>query len=363
MRIFFDGQTFVNQQYGGISRYFCELITGINKVKENCAHLSLLWSNNVHVKDYELKSLSYPFKHRHRFLAMTNNLYNDVDYFLNKFDVYHATYYNDFLIKDKNKKSSITTFHDMTYEALSTRFKELSDDKTIIQQKAKMARKVTHIISVSENTKNDLINYLGIEPNKISVVHLASSLKNQAIENEDRLVEKPYLLFIGKRAGYKNFQLLLESISDILIKYNICLICGGGGQFSQIELQTISKLRVEHLVHHYNVNDYVLCNLYKNAEAFIFPSLYEGFGIPILEAFSCGCPCIISNTSSLPEVANEAAYYFEPEEKESIQYAVEKVLIDNSLRKKLILSGEQRIKQFSWEKTVHNTLEIYKKFV
>jgi glycosyltransferase involved in cell wall biosynthesis len=102
-----------------------------------------------------------------------------------------------------------------------------------------------------------------------------------------------------------------------------------------------------------------LKNLYKNAQAFVFPSLYEGFGLPVLEAFSCGCPAILSNASSLPEIGDDGAIYFNPYDNESITNAIEKVLFDEKFRYNLIQKGFDRLKFFSWDKTAISTKKVY----
>ncbi|HEY0111079.1 MAG TPA: glycosyltransferase, partial [Fibrella sp.] len=116
----------------------------------------------------------------------------------------------------------------------------------------------------------------------------------------------------------------------------------------------------EKRVHYRSITDLSLYELYHQAEAFVFPSLNEGFGIPVLEAFSAGCPAILSNRSSLPEVGADAAIYFDPEQDESIAYAVEKVLTDTALQKEMRNKGSQRLKQFSWEKTAAKTYSLYR---
>lgn len=364
MNIFFDYQAFSLQNYGGISRYFCELITGINKTQSNQAHLSLLWSNNVHLKEYKIKTLPYPFKNKYsRLIHKPNQLYNSLDYSLGKFDIYHSTYFDSFLSKSVGDKPFVTTFYDMIYERLSYQFLELSADKFIIPQKKKIAQRASHIIAISESTKRDMIDILGVEPSKISVIYLGSSFEpktNQIDTNLDS-VEQPYLLYVGNRSGYKNFVPFLKAISHILKRYSIKLICAGGGNFTKGEDDILQNLHLGKLVEYKAIDDTILPLLYEKALAFVFPSLYEGFGIPVLEAFSCDCPCIISDSSSLPEVAGQSAVYFDPTSSDSIAFAVEKVVLDDDLRNQLIKSGRTQLKKFSWARTVKETLDLYEK--
>ncbi|GAB4015108.1 glycosyltransferase family 4 protein [Spirosoma koreense] len=365
MNIFFDYQAFTLQAYGGISRYYCELITGINKTLPNKAHLSILWSNNIQLREYNIPVHKYIFPKRHRLLSKTNKLYNILDKEVHNYDIYHATYFDDFLGRYIKTRPFVTTFHDMTYERLSHKFAELSDDKWIIPQKKKIAERASHLIAVSESTKRDMIELLAIPAEKITVIHLGSSFmqSNSRQECYDTVSRPPYLLYVGNRAGYKNFIPFLRSIANLLTRYKINLICAGGGKFTIEEKNIIQHLSITAFVHHHAIDDHALKNLYLGATAFIFPSLYEGFGIPILEAFSCNCPCIVSNNSSLPEVAGEAALYIDPTEPDSIAIAVETLILDSTVRKKLIQYGQLRLTHFSWAHTVDETIKLYKKLL
>lgn len=363
MKIFFDNQVFGLQQYGGISRYFCELITGINNTELHSAHLSLLWSNNIHLREYKMPVLSYPFPQKNRLLSRSNNIYNMIDSKIGSYDIYHATYFDDFLGRHVGSKPYITTFYDMTYERLSHQFSELSNDRYIISQKKNMAERASHLIAISESTKLDMVEILGIAPEKITVIYLGSSFMqaNPNIENTAEISKPPYLLYVGNRSGYKNFIPFLRSVANILIRHQIKLICAGGGGFTSEEETVIYDLHLRELVNHQVINDTILQGLYKEAIAFVFPSLYEGFGIPVLEAFSCNCPCIVSNTSSLPEVAGEAALYVDPTNWESMATTVECVILDSEIRKNLIERGQRQLAQFSWQRTVRETLDLYEK--
>lgn len=367
MKIFFDHQAFSLQNYGGISRYFCELIAGINTIGDYDAYLSLLWSNNVHLKDYNIYKSRYPLPGRHRLLQLTNQLLNVKEATFKNYDIYHATYFDDFLIPYVKSRPIVTTFYDMTYERLSSRFIELSDDKQIISQKYKIAHKSTHIIAISESTKQDIIELLDVKPEKVSVIHLGSPFVQHEIYTEESGKEKqnnkPYLLYVGNRAGYKNFLPFLKSIANLLFQYDLNLVCAGGGDFTKEEKEVIQSNMLSKFVVQIPINDSLLQRLYKEAIAFVFPSLYEGFGIPVLEAFSCNCPCIISNNSSLPEVAGDAALYINPEDSDNIVSTIESFLLSDVLREQLIIKGRERALKFSWAKTIDQTIKLYEKLI
>ncbi|GAB4047155.1 glycosyltransferase family 4 protein [Spirosoma litoris] len=364
MNIFFDHQAFSLQNYGGISRYYCELIKGINKDEHHNAHLSLLWSNNIHLHEYKIPVLPYPFPKRYRLLSQSNKIFNIVNAKLANYDVYHATYFSDFLKNYTSHKPYVTTFYDMTYERLSHQFVELSADTLIIGQKKKIAQYASHLIAISESTKRDMVDILNIDPKKITVIYLSTPFsQNKILENTYKINKRPYLLFVGNRTGYKNFIPFLRSIAYILIRYQIVLVCAGGGSFTSNEHDVIRALSLNGLVEHQLIDDTLLPHLYDGAIAFVFPSLYEGFGIPILEAFSCNCPCIVSNTSSFPEVAGKGALYFDPTDSESMATNVERVILDDELRNNLIQNGQQQLRRFSWQHTVNETLGLYENLI
>ena len=177
-------------------------------------------------------------------------------------------------------------------------------------------------------------------------------------------IPNEYILYVGSRYRYKNFNRFIKAIAPFLIsKPQLNLVCAGGGKFSKKELELLDKLNLRNKVVQFNFDDSSLPELYKNAILFAFPSLYEGFGIPVLEAFSCKCPIVCSNNSCLPEIAKDAAVYFDPFKEESILQAV-KVLFENEfLREELVKKGTERLSYFSWEKAARETKMVYNKCI
>lgn len=357
MRIFFDHQTFSLQNYGGVSRYFCELITGINHTN-NQAHLSLLYSNNAHLQEYHLKTYTYPFPKRQRLLYRSNQYWNLLDLKASHFDIYHTTYYDPFFISSLGHRPYVVTYHDMIYELYANKYAGLAAASHLITWKKSISYGAAVLIAVSESTKRDMVEWLNVSPDQIQVTHLGNSLHPDVVAQPN--TNMPYLLYVGNRSMYKNFEMFLSAAAPLLRRYGLRLICAGGGRFSADETIHITMLGLTNVVEQHSINDKTLARLYSQAVAFVFPSLYEGFGIPILEAMVCGCPCLLSNRSSLPEVAGNAAIYFEPEDVDSIQSSLAQLLDDASLRAKLIQKGFVREKLFSWRKTVDQTLSIYK---
>jgi glycosyltransferase involved in cell wall biosynthesis len=240
------------------------------------------------------------------------------------------------------------------YEEIRTIEKKISDHKRLL------AKKASKIIAISENTKQDIIRYFDEEEKKIEVVYLGNSIIPKSLPKNNISAPEKYLLYVGIRSFYKNFNPFLSSIVSSLKKdEELYLICAGGGEFTNNEISLFQKFGIRQKVIHHPVSDDLLGHLYRNARVFVFPSLYEGFGIPVLEAFACGCPAVLSDSSSLPEIAKDAALYFDPHDENSIRGTVEKVLYDETVRKELIAKGYERAKVFSWEKTARETKKIY----
>jgi glycosyltransferase involved in cell wall biosynthesis len=246
----------------------------------------------------------------------------------------------------------------MTHEKLAHLFPA---EQKISQNKKYAVQRADHIICISESTKNDLIDILNISPDKISVIYLGYTNKTARHKNKLNSGEKPYILYVGQRAAYKNFSCLLQAYaSSPRLQRDFKLVCFGADRFSNDEINKIKDLNIkqENVVHLIGDDD-LLSQLYSNASIFVFPSLYEGFGIPLLEAMSFNCPVVCSNTSSFPEVAGDAADYFDPCNLEEMISSIESVAFSTEKRNHLIERGLERIKLFSWEKCAEKTLKVY----
>lgn len=365
MKILFDHQAFSLHNYGGVTRYFSELIHGINLTANDSATLPLLFSNNIHLKEkgFDINHFlpNSNFRRKNRIIYELNKFYTLPALKSEQYDILHPTYFDSYFIPYLNRKPLVVTFHDMIHEKFSEQFKELTFDRGIIARKKLLANRADRIIAVSESTKRDIVELLNIKPEKIEVIYHGCSFPSSEPESteEPALVPHPYLLYVGTRIVYKNFGGMLAAIHPVLRKHKLKLVCAGGGAFTDSESQLIQSLGIADLVKQRAINDQILRKLYRQAVAFIFPSLYEGFGLPILEAFDCQCPCIVNNSSSLPEVAKDAALYINFDEPDSLVNAVEQLLCDTTLRQQLIEKGQERLRNFSWQNTVDSTLKLY----
>ncbi|HAL64815.1 MAG TPA: glycosyltransferase family 1 protein [Bacteroidales bacterium] len=364
MNILYDHQIFSSQKYGGISRYFSELIRGINNKTEANAQLLIKFSNNLYLeqdKSITCKKFlpNIEFRGKPIALKIINQFHSKLHTAHRECDLYHPTYYNPQNVILQNDKPIVITVFDMIHEKLPQLYKnnKLSNRKSILCKKA------SHIIAISQNTKQDLTNLLNIDPRKVSVVHLANSLDATNDERPSNKIPQNYILYVGSRKAYKNFEFFLKSLAPILrLNANLNLVCVGK-KFDNLEKELINNLSINHQVLSINVSDPELVYLYKNALLFVYPSLYEGFGLPLLESFACGCPVLSSNASSLPEVGGNACKYFDPHNQTELTSSINELLVSESLRNSLIKKGHQRSKLFSWDKCVSETLQVYNKVI
>ena len=366
MKIAFDYQIFAQQNYGGISRYYKNLAAELLQLEQNISIFAGLHRNNYLaalpndiVSGYKLTR--YPPK--------TGKLFQRANHYLTNYQmklwrpqVIHETYYSNFT-PNINNVPRIVTAHDIIHELFS---ETLNKNNIITQRKITTFNRADHIISISHNTKKDLIEFFGISPERITVIHLGpSSLSIKGNHHSNDSNNKSFLLYVGPRNGYKNFNCFLEAVSlsqKLIDEFDI--IAFGGDVLSSAEQATIRSLGFKNgQVKQIGGDDSVLASLYKDAIAFVYPSLYEGFGIPPLEAMAFECPVIASNSSSMPEVIGRAGEYFDPKEPESIKVAIENVVFSQSRIRDLKAKGLERIQFFSWQKCAKETLAIYKDMV
>ncbi len=359
MKILYDHQVFSWQKYGGISRYFFEIIKRISEQNE------VFLYEGYHINKYELAEnasikecfakgrVEFPIRGLGRIANIINRY--KLKNFSSRYpvDIYHPTYYEDFNL---NNGRIVVTVYDMIHE-LFKNDGEFKGDNTIHRKKT-LINKSSGIIAISESTKNDLIKIYDLNPDKIKVIYLANSLDIEV--KKDAILNEPYILIVGHGAGYKNFSNFIKAFSVSKFKNDIKCVCFGGGAFSKQEIEIMKKLSVEDRIIYYQGSDELLANLYKYAQLFVYPSKYEGFGLPPLEAMHYGTPVLVSNTSSIPEVVGNAGMYFDPNSVDDMVEKMDCMLNDSILRKEYGQKGIAREKIFSWDKCARETVEFYK---
>lgn len=355
MKVLFDYQAFI-QRVGGVSRYHCELIKRLPQYGVT-PNIPWIFSENLYLNETGVRH-GYFLKHLQR--PMKTNAYK---WFNQKcciqaldkkdWEVFHPTFVNPYYIEHTKGKPVVVTVHDLIHERMSRFDSEVVKKKRRIQLEHANA-----FIVISEETKRDLLDYYGniVDERKVKVIY--HGIEQTLIHCEDKpLLRQPYILYIGTREWHKNFISLVKALP--YIPKDIFLVCTGKA-FSKEELELFSRLRIEDRVKQKFVSDSELQNLLCHAIAFVYPSIMEGFGLPILEAFRCGCPTIISDIMCFHEVAGNAAQYFDPHEIDSIAYTINTTIENKVLLKKIVKEGYRRLKLFTWDITASRTADVYK---
>jgi glycosyltransferase involved in cell wall biosynthesis len=362
MKIIYDSQIFSSQEFGGISRYFCALAAQLQNFSDTEVRIVAPLHVNRYLK--ELRNGVVLGKYMQRLpktgrviRTLSATLFRPIASLIRP-DLVHETYYSANPTCGGNMPRALTVY-DMIHERCSDSF--LTTDPTA-QLKGIAVRRADHIFCISENTRRDLLEIHRLPENRVSVTYLGhDALPLTALTASDLVGEAPYLLHVGGRHGYKNFEGLLRAFAaSPWLRNNFRIVCFGSGGFSTEEQNLISTLGfTESRVIQLGGGDQRLAALYQNAAAFVYPSKYEGFGIPPLEAMSLDCPVICSNASSIPEVVGEAGEYFDPHDVESIRASLERVLQSSARRQELIALGRVRRELFSWSRCAKETHNVY----
>ena len=261
------------------------------------------------------------------------------------------------------KGAQVVTVYDMIFELYPQVF---PGDLTQRSQRAKRQSisQADALICISGTTKQDLINWYHVDERCVTVIPLACASTFSPMDGENLLlpqdIQRPFVLYVGNRRHHKNFDTLAKAFSIWARRKEFDLVTVGGRVWSEAELRTLCELGIADQVRRLSsIDDEMLCMLYNKAEAFIYPSLYEGFGIPLLEAMSCGCPIVASRIPSTLEVAGQVPYYFEPSSAEDLIQALDFALTEGRQSERVSL-GLERVRQYSWDKTAAQTLAVYK---
>jgi glycosyltransferase involved in cell wall biosynthesis len=206
-----------------------------------------------------------------------------------------------------------------------------------------------------------VINLLGIDEDRVFVSHLgATATEPDAATLEALEGTRPFVLYVGKRRGYKNFDRLMESFGRTsAARDGVGLVAFGGGPPTETELEMLEETGISASVSFISGDDSILAAYYAAAIALIYPSLDEGFGLPLLEAMLHRCPVAASNGGAIPEIAGDAALLFEPTDVTAMAIAIDRLVTDSDLRTRLMETGIERASGFTWESTADSTLEAY----
>ena len=354
----FDEQIFALQAYGGISRMFAELATQF--IDDPDLGVDLLPLNAPVINRYLLEN---PQLSQHLAVRDAAHEYRSLlRYFMRVQprkgqDVVHNTFYLPHGLVHYPRARRIVTVHDMIPERMPATRRRLD----FLTLKKRYVQRAAHVICVSESTKSDLLEIYGRVAAPISVVHHGVDSTFRPGNPKPVYLPENYVIFVGNRGGYKDASVLLTAFAALYSEYpDLRLLFAGGGQFSRDERERISALGVNGKVAQISLRDSEMPAAYEHAEICVFPSRFEGFGLPALEAMACGTPTVLANSTSLPEVGGDAARYFAPGDADALADQVRAILADTANQKCLSEAGRRRAAQFSWRRSAEETLEIYR---
>jgi glycosyltransferase involved in cell wall biosynthesis len=363
VRIIYDYQIFGAQSFGGISRYFCALARACDALTDTSVKIVAPAYRNAHLRGLNPRLVigRYvpPVPRTERAARCINaRLFAPIAHRLRP-DVVHETYYSARATYPGDVGRVLTVF-----DLIDERFPEHSrEGELVVAAKASAISRADRIICISQHTRDDLQQFHSLPADSVRVVHLGfDRLDAHGLLASNLIGDRPYLLFVGARNGYKNFMRFAEAYAaSTVLTREVRVVCLGGGAFTADERRAFRSLGLaEEDVVAVKGGDDVLAALYSGARLLVYPSIYEGFGIPPLEAMSLGCPVACSASSSIPEVVGTAAEFFDPQDIDSIRRAVESVVLSDDHRDELVRRGLARASHFSWERCARETDAVYR---
>ena len=377
MEIVLDGVIFEQQARGGIPRIYQEILPRICSLDPTSRILLLThgpirskWPDHpqiIHRRLWPLNRYIQPGKYLWSFKKRVRSWIAGYSLTSHAHEIWHSTHYT---LPHKWKGPILISAYDLLIE----RFAPIFDEPIYHQTRAEMRRCIAAadgVICISETTKKEIVDFYQTDSSKLYVVPLAHSEVFQPLplsESKDELSlqflprgEKPFFLYVGKRGRYKNFKIILDAFEIWQQKAEVDLVVVGA-EWTAAEKEALTEKNLHahvRLVGH--VDDRNLCVLYNRAQALIYPSLYEGFGLPPLEAMACGCPVIASHMPTTLEVAGEVPIYFEPTARESLRDAFD-IALNETQNEERVRAGLAHVKKYSWDHTAKETLNLYQLF-
>ena len=384
MKVLYDFQAYNMQTHGGVSRCMYELYKNLPAGVEG--KVAVLETKNVYLRNEGIPTSLYDnfistrnFKGKEFLYKLFYNIkYNkcrhikswpDINCLYSKrlvekgdYDVFHPTFFYDYFLGALGSRPFVLTIHDLIPELFPQYFGR--DDIQIIMRQRLIPR-AAHIVAVSENTKKDVVRLYNVPEEKITVIYHGA---DEAVYTPGKNAKYnfPYILYVGDRNLYKNFVKLVDAALPVLEAHPELRIVCTGHPFTDVEKERFSSLGIEERMKHVFVtDDSEFLDLYHNAVTFVYPSEYEGFGIPILEAYRAGCPVMLNNASCFPEIAGDAAVYFNMGENGSdfAKKFEELYAMSSTEREALVNRQRERLKMFSWKRSAEQLAQVYRRVV
>lgn len=365
MHILYDHQVFSLQNAGGASRYQYELLRYLSSVEGVETELFLGLNQTVY-PFCELSSATTRVWGRRSPLppgmlryAVNEALETARSAFAGKFDIYHPTYFR--CMPTIRARRIVATHHDCTYERLPHLFR---DAAIVIRSRRAMFAKVDLVLCISEDSRRCLMEFYPVRAEQTRVVHhglTALPRSQQAAEELQTRLHRGFLLYVGARTAHKNFAALLQAFHESRLYEEYDLLTLGGGTLTNDEKAKIASFGLTPFLHCIPVvADEMLGEAYARAALFVYPSLSEGFGIPPLEAMAAGCPVAASKVTAIPEICQDAPFYFDPHDVGSITSALLQGVSEGDGRRCAIEKGRRVVAQYSWEECGAKTLAAYR---
>ena len=369
LKVVVDGIIYQLQSHGGISRIFSEILPRMCDMDESL-RIKLFTMGKVRkalpahtrISHHSIPQVERYLRPRRVWKSIApqaRDLVKRVWIGHGDVQIWHSTYYT---LPVEWNGLQVVTVADMIYERFADLF-NTPEDVRLKEQKHRCVQRADAVICISKATAQDVQRFYGIDTDRIHVVYLGYSEVFRQIKHRDgglQIPEKqPFLLFVGARYHYKNFNKLIRAYSVWSHRKDVALVVVGR-PWSDDEGQCLRKLGIQDSVQLFtNICDEELRQFYNQATAFVYPSLYEGFGIPLLESMACGCPVIASRIPSTIEVAGNFPIYFEPTEEDALLNAFD-VALSEGRNSQRVSVGFKRIKFYSWDKTATQTMEVYR---
>ena len=382
MRILFDDVAFNQSAFSGVSRYLTQVIA--NLPPQATPILPVLETSNIYLQappfripaarisfQTFLPGVFFPGKRRlftllsrlPRAVFPSSERRNRQEFHrllrLADFDILHLTsahLYGTHWFGCIGRKPIVATIHDVIPE-------KLQDLDVVKRERARIVRSATRFIAVSETTKRDFMELYKVPEDRIDVVYHGPSYSDAQAPEGDNPFPWPYLLYVGKRNGYKNFRFFARAVAPWLRDRGAFRLVCTGAPFRAEEGRLLHDLGIRDRCLSRFFPEDRMGSVYRHAFAFVYPSRYEGFGIPILDAFAAGCPAVLNRASCFPEIGGDSALFFEDGDESSLLAALDRLENDSRFRSRLVASGKERVRHFSWKTAAERTYRCYERAI
>lgn len=362
MKIFYDGYIFGEQAAGGINRYFERIIEHLpaefSPLLVSPQRRAANWPHHPRLRTF----IAPGFGPQRARLRLARHYFQAIAAWQRP-DIVHPTYYRSLLMRapDAYQCPSVITIYDFVHDIFAA---QLDPQGEHARAQKDALERADALICISQNTRRDLLERFPHLESRATVTPLAGDLDVSMAFGPQKVPERPYFLFVGSRTAYKNFDGLLRAFASFAARRRDLALAVVGSAFNEAENQRIEELNIgDRLENWGHINDAHLAKLYRCSLALVYPSFYEGFGIPPLEAMSCETLVIAADNSSLPEVCGDAALLFDAADEKALVERMDAVANGLTNREAWIQKGRDRARGFSWERTAAQTTDLYRSLV